>query len=254
MIDLHSHLLVNLDDGSRSIEGSVDVLRRFMDQGVTAVVCTPHLAASAIARDGERHLAARNEALVALRGQAAGVELLPGFEIMLDGPLPAAAVGDRRYALAGSRYYLVEFPLDVAAEVTLGALEPLVAAGIVPVVAHPERYGRCDVAVGRRWVEAGCALQVDATTVTLKGGRGEKARRYVAEGLASVLAADNHGDPRGIWTGRAYLGRSGAPGEQVATLLTSTNPRRIVADQRLEPVPSIALKPSIRDRLRRLIS
>ena len=52
MIDIHTHLLPGVDDGSRSVEASIDVLRRFAADGVTTVVCTPHLEASRSSPNG----------------------------------------------------------------------------------------------------------------------------------------------------------------------------------------------------------
>lgn len=249
MIDIHNHLLVNIDDGSRSLERSRKVLGVFGDHGVTAVVCTPHIASSQVHDQAEARVAARDRTLAMLRA-VAPIRLEPGFEILLDQPFPPLAAGDRRFALAGSRYYLVEFALTVAPELTVPVLERMTAAGIVPVVAHPERYGDCTVDTVRAWKSIGCAVQVDATTLTRATGRGQRARAIVAAGLADVLAADNHGDNRGIWTGRAWLERRKGELERVAELLCVENPRRIVADQPLEPVPPVDLQISLMQRLR----
>ena len=84
MIDIHSHLLPGVDDGSPSIEVSVPVLERFRDDGVTMVVCTPHLNASQV---GSAPYAAHVEILRTLRAAAPAVpELRLGWEIMLDAP------------------------------------------------------------------------------------------------------------------------------------------------------------------------
>ncbi|MEX0692367.1 MAG: CpsB/CapC family capsule biosynthesis tyrosine phosphatase [Gemmatimonadales bacterium] len=255
MIDIHNHLLPNLDDGSRSSEQSVAVLSRFRDEGVVAVVCTPHLSASSIAVDGEKQIVARDQALFSLRGRVAGVELHPGFEIMLDQPLPPIAVGDRRYALAGSRYYLVEFPLRIAGEFTTAVLQQMTSAGVVPVVAHPERYRDCTMDTVAAWKQAGCVIQVDATTLTSSSGRGQCARAYVEAGLADVLAADNHGDGRGLWTGRDYVQRcKGARVQRCkeAEVLTSVNPGRVIADRVLEPVEPMVLRRTLVERIKEI--
>jgi tyrosine-protein phosphatase YwqE len=81
------------------------VLRDFRADGVKGVVLTPHLRASDIEVHGDAHIERRERALRELEAQApADAELYPGFEIMLDQPLPTVVTQDRRYALAGSRY------------------------------------------------------------------------------------------------------------------------------------------------------
>jgi tyrosine-protein phosphatase YwqE len=93
-------------------------------------------------------------------------------------------------------------------------------------------------------------MQVDATTLLVPRRRGERARQLVAEGLADILAADNHGDDRQLQTGRAMLEEHG--GREQAELLTERNPAAILADQAVDAVPPIVFRVSVLERLRRL--
>jgi protein-tyrosine phosphatase len=252
MIDLHNHLLPNVDDGSRSVDQSVDALRNFADHGVTDVVLTPHLRAGDVERHGEDCIDLRQEMLDILRPAAPAVPRLHlGFEIMIDRALPDAALVDRRYGLAGSRYYLVEFPLTVVAEFATHALERMARAGVVPVVAHPERYTAGTVAAVTAWRAAGARIQVDATTLTRRSERGRKARDLVEAGLADVLAADNHGDARVLRTGAEFLRRCGAG--DLAELLTVRNPGAALADGDMVDPTAVRLTPGLLGALRRLV-
>src|SRR5918999_2065866 len=105
MIDIHSHLLPGVDDGSPTVDVSIPVLRDFAASGVRTVVCTPHLQASkAATAPYDRHV----EILETLRRRApAGLELALGWEIMLD--TPGADLRSPRLALGGSTAVLVEF-------------------------------------------------------------------------------------------------------------------------------------------------
>jgi protein-tyrosine phosphatase len=249
MIDLHSHLLPGVDDGSRSLAQSVEVLKQFADEGVTDVVLTPHLKAGDIPAGGEEAIRVRDERLAELRAAVPSeVRLHAGFEIMLDQPLPALALEDQRYALAGSRYYLVEFPLSVVGHLVADVLQAISARGLVPMVAHPERYYLCSARSVDLWRSVGAAIQVDATAVTRPTGRGELARRLLAAGLADVLAADNHGDRRTMATGRRFLEQHGA--EEAAAWLTVENPRAVIGDGELMSVPKAKLKMGFAERVR----
>lgn len=253
MIDIHSHLLPDVDDGARSVEQAVEVLRQFAAEGVVAVVLTPHIRASEIAGGaGERQVDRREEAFQRLRRRAPPLPALHlGFEIMLDQPFPAAALGDRRYALAGSRYYLVEFPLTVAAGSAVHALSPFQAVGLVPIVAHPERYDAGTPETLRAWRTAGARAQIDATTLIQATARGERARRLLAEGLADVVAADNHGDRRSVTTAVRYLRERGVA--DAGALLAAGNPRAVVENGELQDVPPVELRMRLMERLRRMI-
>lgn len=249
MIDLHSHLLPGIDDGSSSMTQSVGVLRQFVAHGVTDVVLTPHLRASDIGRRGEDMIERRDLLLKELFREAPqGLKLHPGFEIMLDEPLPEYAVRDRRYAIAGSRYYLVEFSPSLGPSPAGGVLQRAIADGVTPLVAHPERYHICQARDFAAWCEAGAVLQVDATTLTRSTSRGTMARRLVVEGLATVMAADNHGDGRSMLLGKTYVEDRG--GKEAAHWLSTANPRAILADQPTTRVPPTALRMHVGERVR----
>jgi protein-tyrosine phosphatase len=251
MIDLHCHLLPNIDDGSRSVERSVTVLKDFAAAGVTDVILTPHLSASEINRGGERAIERRLHAFESLKAGAPDVpRLWLGFEILLDQPLPVLAVSDRRFSLAGSRYYLVEFPLTVIPQFATGVLSQISRSGSVPIVAHPERYEACSPEAVTAWRAAGARIQLDATTITRLHNRGRRARELLDYGLADLVAADNHGDHRSVKTAADYLTERG--GENVAEFLTTINPRAAVTDGDMVPVERISIQMTLKERIARL--
>lgn len=252
MIDVHCHLLPNIDDGSKSVEQSVSVLRQFAVQGVTDVILTPHVRSSTLGPDGDAAVARRERAFQALRAAAPQAPRLSlGFEIMLDQPLPTLAIGDRRFSLAGSRYYLVEFPLSVVPHFAATVLHQMSRAGAIPLVAHPERYDACSPATVAEWREAGARIQVDATTLTRPTTRGERARALLAGGAVDLLAADNHGDRRSLLTAARYL----EPYASQATVLqlVQDNPGAIVRNEDMPDGPAIEVNDSLWERFRRLL-
>jgi protein-tyrosine phosphatase len=258
MIDLHSHLLPGLDDGAESAEQALAALRLLAEDGVRAVVLTPHLRASDIAMKGEQAIRERDAALQALRAAApASPELHPGFEILLDEPLPPLCMGDPRYALCGSRYYLVEFRLSVVASLATRVLEDMGRAGAVPIVAHVERYGVCSPPVITEWKSVGARIQVDATALTRPTSRGRVARELIEAGLVHVLAADNHGDRRSLRTAARFLRQRTAHGPQAAEALiaglTVENPGAVLANGEMRDLPRFGLRESLGERVRRML-
>lgn len=249
MIDLHSHLLPGVDDGSRSVAQSVGVLHELASQGVTDICLTPHLSAS---RAETGIPPGHDAAFVALLAEAPSeVRLHRGAEVMLDRPLGSAAGANRGLTLGGSRYLLVEFPRIVPAGTVSLALRQVAACGLVPVLAHPERYNSCSVAAAQAWRQEGAVLQVDANTLLAPSARGERARQLLAGGLAGVLAADNHGDRRSLAAVREALVEQG--GERQAAVLLVENPRAILDDRDVGSVEPFVLRRSFVHRLRRLL-
>ena len=248
MIDLHGHLLPGVDDGSRSVQQSHRVLRSFASKGVTDVACTPHLLSS---QAGDGWPAGYEAAWARLNVDLPeGITLYRGAEVMLDRPIPPAAA-DRKITINGTRYVLVEFPRMVPAEIVARALHDVLGIGLVPVLAHPERYTSCSVETARAWRDLGAVMAVDATTLTLPRSRGERARDLVRAGLADILVADNHGDERCIATALDWL--SELEGADQALLLLETNPRAILDDQALYEVDPLKIRTSLWTRMRRMV-
>jgi protein-tyrosine phosphatase len=248
MIDIHTHLLPGVDDGARTFGEAAAALARLAADGVTVVVCTPHLRAS------ESHAAPfqRNAALLAELAHRAGPDapaLRPGWEIMLDHPGVDLRADHLR--LAGSSAVLVEFPRSGVPPRSAHELYRLRASGVVPVVAHPERYWGCSVAHVREWRDAGAVMQSDASILLGQGEKGRLARALLEQGLVHLLASDNHGDTRSLRAARDWLVELGA-GTQ-ARLLTETNPARLLADDALEPVPPVRVERGMLHRLRELL-
>ena len=253
MIDIHSHLLPGIDDGSQSVRQSVEVLQMFADHGVSGVVLTPHVTASEMANDHEAPIAKRDAAFELLGNVGiTAPELHLGFEIMLDQPMSSSSVRDRRFSLAGSRYYLVEFPYSVVPHFAGHVLAMIVEQGGIPVVAHPERYNGCAPHVVAGWRDQGAKMQIDSTTLTQPTYRGHRARELLGAGLADVIAADNHGNPRVLSTGVEYLGAKGAAIQ--AHLLAVENPAAIVDDREMVSVPQVELKEGLLSRWKRFVS
>jgi protein-tyrosine phosphatase len=246
MIDVHSHLLPGVDDGSRSFEISVEVLRRFAGEGVECVVLTPHLNVSRLAdAPYQRHL----EILAELRRRAPSVpELRLGWEIMLDEP--NRDLRDRRYSLGDSGAVLVEFPLSGVPEQGGDELRRIRSAGVVPVLAHPERYWGCTAAKVHGWRQAGAVIQMDTAGLLGKGRIAKISRQLLEFGLVDLFASDNHGDTRTLATARDWLLEVATPDH--ADLLTRSNARRLLDGEPMAPVPPLPADTGIFSRFREL--
>ncbi|MDB4887938.1 MAG: hypothetical protein JWN79_3376 [Gemmatimonadetes bacterium] len=244
MIDIHSHLLPGVDDGSPSIAASLPVLKRFAADGVECVVLTPHLSASqAKSAPYEEHVALLEE----LRAAAPAVpELVLGWEVMLDEP--RVDLRPAHFGLGGSRAVLVEFPRTSVPAQAADELYRLRASGVVPVLAHPERYWGCTVEKVDEWRRAGAVIQMDTAGLIGSGAISSISRELLEAGLVDLFASDNHGDSRSLAVARDWLLEMGTP--EHATLLTRTNARHLLDDAPLEPVPPLPRKAGMFERLR----
>ena len=244
MIDIHSHLLPGVDDGSPSIDVSVPVLERFAADGVTRLVLTPHLNASQAAN---APYALHLERLSELRAAApAQPELLLGWEIMLDAP--GTDLSSMDLTLGRSRALLVEFAIGGVPPGATAELRRIARSGRTPILAHPERYFGCTLALVREWRALGVVIQTDAAVPMGRGVPAELARTMLAEGLIDILASDNHGDRRSLASARDWLLERG--GEEQVVLLTHRNADLVLGDE--DPIPVPPLRPGMLGRVKRL--
>ena len=233
MVDLHGHLLPGIDDGAKSLEQALNMARQAVADGIALSVLTPHHLNGVYenpARQVREHCSVFREHL---REHSIPLRVLPGNECHLVPELPAAlaagtalTIGDRKRAV------LVELPVHT---VPLGAtriLEDILAMGLQPVIAHPERNGELTADASRlsEWIPMGCLAQVTAQSCTGRFGPRvqEAARHMVRSGLIQVMASDAHRDSRRIpelMPGREQVARWTSP--KTATLLTEDFPRAL---------------------------
>ncbi len=245
MIDIHSHLLPGVDDGSPSIEVSVPVLERFASEGVTLLVCTPHLNASQAGTAPYADYLVRLDQLRASTPSA--LELRLGWEIMLDAP--GADLSSLDLTLGDSRALLVEFTRGGPPPGATGELRRIARSGRTPILAHPERYLGCTIELVKEWRQMGVVIQTDVSVLLGRGAPAEMARTMLAEGLIDILASDNHGDARSLAAATGWLRERGANDEQVE-LLTHHNAQLVLGDE--DPVPVPPLTPGLLGRVKRL--
>ena len=198
MIDLHCHILPGLDDGAESPEVALEMAALAAESGVTHIFATPHCNT----RDERRNyrslelIDAYHALQEALDHFRIPVMILPGAEVLARGRFDDHLAAGDFLTLNGSRYLLVEFYFDEEPEYMEDVLRGIEARGLVPVVAHPERYYAVQQApeLALRWADARRVLQLNKGSIL--GDLGEDAYLTAAyllhQGAASVIASDAH--------------------------------------------------------------
>lgn len=246
MIDLHCHILPNLDDGALSIEDSVAMARQAQDDGIEAVCATPH-----IRHDHDVHipeLASRVDALQArLEQEGVDVRILPGGEVAESA---AATLTDEELhcvSLGGAGgWVLLEPAPGPLGEGLAYVVDGLVKRGARTIIAHPERHAGADLEERLQGlVEQGCLIQWTAQFV-FDAKPGDLVLRYARDGLVHLLASDAHSSLAGrrVELAAAFqqLGEVCSP--QAIRWMAEQAPRAIVAGEPVTP-PSAGLGPSV---------
>ena len=199
LIDIHCHILPEIDDGPRNMEASLDLARGLKEAGVHTVAATPHLREDH-PRVRPREIAARCRRL-RTELDAAGVDLalVPGGEVDLVWAMEASDEELRLVSLSQrGTDLLVETPYGLLTSSFEELLFGLMLKGYRIVLAHPERNpsfqqdtDRLAALVGR-----GTLVQLTVTSLSNPPNRsrsGNLARRLLRNGLAHILASDAHG-------------------------------------------------------------
>ena len=205
MIDIHSHVLPGVDDGPTSMEEVKIILAEAQKSGLKTIVATPHYSRE-LHENGIIELVYNTVCNEALHF---GINLLKGYEIKIHHYHARMPQDFSGLDLAGTKFILLEFPLDTVPSYTRELIYKVQLQGFVPIIAHPER---CRKLAGDRemlgeLLDAGCLLQIDAASITgVNGGRAKRfARRLIKKGKASFVASDAH-EPGGysVWYTKAY--------------------------------------------------
>lgn len=251
MIDLHSHILPGVDDGSPDLETSLAMARMAEDDGIVAMACTPHFLPGLY--DNKAADVRARIALLDREFKAAGIrlELVVGADAHVRPDFLACLREGRLLTLNDSRYVLVEPPHDIMPKRLEELFHNLQMSGYVPILTHPERL---------RWIEQNYAviadlarngvwMQVTAGSLTGRFGRRPHywSRRMLAEGLVSLLATDAHNTKsRPPVLSEAFSVAETEVGYGEAVNLVVTRPASILDDAPVEDVPPLpAGKPAI---------
>jgi protein-tyrosine phosphatase len=253
--DLHNHLVPGVDDGSDSVDESLEALALLHQEGVRLLVSTPHLllprlgSDAAIDRELERHRRAFDSLASACAGRDDVPEIRLGQEIWApDGSALRRIVRRRDVGLGGSRTLLIEFGFDLQGTHT-DVVRAAVDADRVIVIAHPERYrylpGTEPLELMRRWRDLGALLQVNAGSFSgyyggHQGAPYALAWEMVAGGLADLIATDHHGVRRaGVSPIEAFLALSARGERAAAERAMSVTPAEVLQ----EPPPVVDRQP-----------
>lgn len=237
MVDLHCHLLPNVDDGPRSWDVCLQMCEMARADGIEHIVATPH-ANDEFRYDREKLTGMVEELSQKLSGSpqvSLGCDFHLSYENLVD-----ALKNPSRYTISGTNYLLVELSDFSVPPSVSQSLRSLLAAGIVPIITHPERnlVLRSNRHRVLEWVEDGCLVQVTANSLTGRWGRHaqETAEWLMLHAAAHVLATDAHGvASRPPILSEALRAATKMLGKAAAEALVSDIPRAII---RGLPIPA----------------
>ena len=246
MIDIHSHILFGVDDGSKNLEMSLDMLRQAYESGTNTIVATPHCMPGIYNNYVSDRLKDRFEELRdAAHYRGIPIHVRRGMEVLGVPNIEKLIDEKKLWTINRSHYLLVEFSFDEDSEYCTDLLKKIRKKGYTPIVAHPSRYYfvQNDPQIVYDWYIDGCGIQVNKGSLLGNFGKKEQitAVRLLRHGVVSCVASDGHrNNMRTVRMDEVLSYLSEMFRMDYTYMLTEENPGRILDNKPLvgyDPIP-----------------
>lgn len=196
MLDIHCHIVPNIDDGADSLETSLKMLKIAEEDNAKFIIATPHFWRGYYENaylDVVKKVEYLNKKIVENKMD---IKILPGQEIFLDNNTNKLYKEGIVNCLNGSKYMLIELPMMDMPKDALDNIYELRIKGITPILAHPERYKYIieEPSNINKFIKEGCLIQIN--TGSIKGIFGKKIKKtaeiLIKHGICSFIASDAH--------------------------------------------------------------
>lgn len=235
MIDIHCHILPDIDDGATDMDESLAMARMALAGGTEAIIATPHFRGEEVSLNRIPRILSRYQSLCrALEKANIPLTLYPGSEILCLPQTPRLGKQGMLPTLGSTDYLLCEFYFNESPVYMDEMLRTLASYGYRIAVAHPERYQAIqrDPSLAQQWFRRGWILQLNKGS--LLGSFGPRvqqtASRMLQYGLVHLFASDAHGTQQRTTDMRALRRalEDRCPEAYIRVMLEE-NPRRLLA-------------------------
>ena len=236
MIDIHNHIIYDCDDGAKSIEQSVRMIKAAKDAGITEICFTPHYMDDGYKSNREELTLKVEEIKKCLIDDNIDIKLYLGEEVFIFPDLPASL--DKIICLNDSKYILFEIPLFEEINFIDDVVYKLFTLGKIPILAHPERYmlTQKNYSYIKSLVNKGVLLQMNINSLIGYYGKEAKklSKKLLDDNLIHFVASDAHSS-----TSYANIQESLAILRNIVDNkkfieITEENQRKVLLDEQIE--------------------
>lgn len=196
MIDIHSHLIPNVDDGAKSPEETIELIKEAREAGITDIILTPHYIINSYEQNAETLILLKDKLQQIINSENIKVNLHIGMEVYITDNLVEILKQNKILTLAGSKYLLMELPLNTNVQYLDMVIFKLIENNIIPIIAHPERYKfvQEDPSKVRELIDSGCLIQSNIGSILgIYGKKAKKTIKYLLKNdLINFIATDTH--------------------------------------------------------------
>lgn len=194
-VDMHNHLLPGIDDGSKSVEESLQLIKGLGDLGLSKFVCTPHIMEGVHPNTKSSISAAHGLLSAELKSTKSKVGLFAAAEHMIDGGIDHMISKDNLCVMPGG-YVLIEMSYLSESRALFQTIFDIQSIGYKPILAHPERYYyyHMNFDMYKKIKDAGCLLQLNLLSISRYYGVEVKATALtlIKSGMYDFVGTDLH--------------------------------------------------------------
>ena len=200
MIDIHCHVLPGIDDGSKDIDMSLQMLGIAEKNNTTKIIATPHYYRGYYENEFKDVLSHVENLNTVIKSKGINIDIFPGQEVFVDKHTLDLYKDGTIHTLNDSKYMLIEFPMGVLPDDAMDMVYELKLLGVKPIIAHPERYVYIisDLMNINKFIEEGCLFQLN--TSSIEGHFGGKVKEIshvlMDNDLCHFIASDAHSTDR----------------------------------------------------------
>lgn len=254
MIDFHSHILPNVDDGSKSVEETFELLEEAKNAGFEGVISTSHYMEGYYEVDVAERKVWVNALSESLYKKNIDLKLYLGNEIYLTENLINLLENGKATSINNSNYVLFEFPLNSKPMNMYDIIYDMLEYKLIPILAHPERYSfvQKEPELVYDLIQKGVLMQSNFGSII--GRYGEKAelivRKLLENNMVHFLGSDVH-KANTIYhrIGEALREIRDIVGEDKLEELTSINPKLVLEDRRIDIDEPRKFKLSLKEKM-----
>lgn len=237
MIDIHSHIIPNIDDGSNGTKESYDMLKKAYEVGFTEIITTSHYIEETYVTNSN----ARNAILEKLNQYAKenniNIKLHNGSEIYITLNMTNLLEQNEASTLANSKYVLFELPMNNNVIYLKECIFELKSKGYVPIIAHPERYRivQQNPNIVEEWVKIGAYMQCNYTSIIGNYGNTAKKtlKKLLKNNLVHFLGSDAHSAEGYTYIEKCAKKIQKYIGKEKFELLSTINPFHVIKNENI---------------------
>ena len=236
MIDIHTHLIPGVDDGSKSVEDTFIMLEEAEKAGFTDIILTSHYLTDYYEPQTKELIFWRDKLQEILDKNNKKIKLHSGMEVYISEELDKLIKENKLLMLADSKYILIELPMSTEIKYLDHIMYFLESNGIKLVLAHPERYKNIqkDPNIVGEYIEKGCLIQCNYGSIL--GQYGKEAKKTIKtllkKDFVHFMGSDCH-RKNGIYLeiAKAVKKIEKIVGKQKTYEITTSNAKKLLSNE-----------------------